>query len=108
DNYLRASSDVFAIGDSAWVEINNKLATKTGIEAERQAHHTARNLSSIAKGKFLEKYLMRASTDSQVALISLGCDCAVGVYGKMSIGAPTKLIYSLKSWIDKSFIRRFR
>jgi len=108
DNYLRASSDVFAIGDSAWVEIDNKLATKTGIEAERQAHHTARNLSRIAEGKFLEKYLMRASTDSQVALISLGCDCAVGVYGKMSIGAPTKLIYSLKSWIDKSFIRRFR
>jgi NADH:quinone reductase (non-electrogenic) len=108
DNYLRASFDVFAIGDSAWVEIDNKLATKTGIEAERQAHHTAKNLLRFLEGKFLEKYPVRASTDSQVALISLGCDCAVGVYGKMSIGAPTRLIYSLKSWIDKSFIRRLR
>jgi NADH:ubiquinone reductase (H+-translocating) len=46
--------------------------------------------------------------DSQVALIYLGCDSAVGVMGKMCIGAPTRLIYSLKSWIDRSFIRRFK
>ncbi|MCJ7443918.1 MAG: hypothetical protein MUO26_05225 [Methanotrichaceae archaeon] len=78
------------------------------MEAERQAHHTAKNLSKLAEGKLLENHFVRASTDSQVALISLGCDCAVGVYGKMCIGAPTRLIYSLKSWIDKSFIRRFR
>jgi NADH dehydrogenase len=32
----------------------------------------------------------------------------VGVVGKMCIGAPTRLIYSLKSWIDRSFIRRFK
>jgi len=108
DPYLRAKEDVFAIGDSAWVEIDGKLATKTGLEAERQAKHLAKNLIKLAEGKPLEKYSVRASTDSQVALISLGCDCAVGVYGKMCIGAPTRLIYSLKSWIDKSFIKRFK
>jgi NADH dehydrogenase len=108
DPYLRAQEDVFATGDSAWVEIDGKLATKTGLEAERQAKHLAKNLVRLAEGKPLEKYSVRASTDSQVALISLGCDCAVGVYGKMCIGAPTRLIYSLKSWIDKSFIRRFK
>ncbi|MCX6679840.1 MAG: hypothetical protein NTX42_05710 [Methanothrix sp.] len=42
-----------------------------------------------------------ASTDIQVALISLGADCAVGVVGKTCICVPTRLIYSLKSWIDK-------
>ena len=87
---------------------DGKLATKTAVEAERQAKHTARNLTRQAEGKSLERYSVRASTDSQVALISLGCDCAVGVVGKMCIGAPTRLIYSLKSWIDRSFIRRFK
>jgi NADH dehydrogenase len=108
DPYLRARDDIFVIGDSAWVEIDGRLATKTGLEAERQAKHLAKNLTRLAEGKPLERYSVRASTDSQVALISLGCDCAVGVYGKMCIGAPTRLIYSLKSWIDKSFIKRFK
>ena len=108
DDYLRAGDNIFAIGDAAWVEIDGKLATKTGLEAERQAKHTARNLIRLAEGKSLEKYAVRASTDSQVALISLGADCAVGVMGKVCIGAPTRLIFSLKSWIDKSFIKRFK
>jgi NADH dehydrogenase len=108
DPYLLARDDVFAIGDCAWVEIDGRLATKTGLEAERQAKHVARNLTHLAEGRSLERYSVRASTDSQVALISLGCDCAVGVVGKMCIGAPTRLIYSLKSWIDKSFIKRFK
>jgi NADH dehydrogenase FAD-containing subunit len=107
DPYLRTQGNVFAIGDCAWVEIDSKLATKTGLEAERQAKHTARNIMRLADGKPLEMYTVRASTDSQVVLISLGGDCAVGVMGKMCIGAPTRLIYSLKSWIDKSFIKRF-
>jgi NADH dehydrogenase FAD-containing subunit len=108
DPYLLARDDVFAVGDCAWIEIDGRLATKTGLEAERQAKHVARNLTHLAEGRSLERYSVRASTDSQVALISLGCDCAVGVVGKMCIGAPTRLIYSLKSWIDKSFIKRFK
>jgi len=108
DEFLQAKDGIFAIGDCAWIEVGGKLATKTGLEAERQAKHLAKNLHRLAEGRPLEKYTVRASSDSQVALISLGCDCAVGVYGKMCIGAPTRLIYSLKSWIDKSFIKRFR
>jgi NADH:quinone reductase (non-electrogenic) len=108
DAQLLAKDNVFAIGDCAWVEIDGKLATKTGLEAERQAGLAAKNLIRMAEGKPLKKYAIRASTDGQVALISLGCDCAVGVYGKVCIGAPSKLIYSLKSWIDKSFIGRFK
>jgi NADH dehydrogenase len=108
DDYLLAKSNVFAIGDCSWIEIDGKLATKTAVEAERQAKHTAKNLIRLAEGKLVEKYSVRACTDSQVALISLGSDCAVGVMGKICIGAPTRLIYSLKSWIDRSFIRRFK
>lgn len=108
DPYLLAKDGAFAIGDCSWVEVDGKLATKTAVEAERQAKHTARNLTRLAEGKPLERYSVRASTDSQVALISLGADCAVGVVGKTCIGAPTRLIYSLKSWIDRSFIRRFK
>ncbi len=110
DPYLLAKDGVgvFAIGDCAWVDVSGKLATKTAVEAERQAKHTARNLTRQAEGKPLEGYSVRASTDSQVALISLGRDCAVGVVGKTCIGAPTRLIYSLKSWIDRSFIKRFQ
>jgi NADH dehydrogenase len=105
---LQSKQDIFSIGDSAWVEIDGRLATKTGLEAERQAQHTAKNLARMAEGRSLESYSVRASTDGQVALISLGCDCAVGVYGKMCFGAPSRLIYSFKSWIDKSFIKRFK
>lgn len=108
DPYLNMGKNLFAIGDCAWVEIDGRLATKTGLEAERQAKYLARHLSHLIKGRALERYSVRASTDSQVALISLGSDCAVGVLGKTCIGVPTRLIYSLKSWIDKSFIKRFK
>lgn len=108
DPYLRVRGDVFAIGDAAWVEVDGKLATKTGIEAERQARHTAENLRRLERGAPLLRYRVRASTDSQVALISLGCGCAVGVYRGMCIPVPSRLIYAVKSWIDRSFIRRFK
>jgi len=108
NSHLNAERNIYAIGDAAWVEIDGKLATKTGLEAERQAKYLAGHFRNIIKGRPFEKYSVRASTDSQVALISLGADCAVGVVGKTCIGVPTRLIYSLKSWIDKSFIKRFK
>ncbi|MHC1631766.1 MAG: NAD(P)/FAD-dependent oxidoreductase [Methanotrichaceae archaeon] len=110
DSYQRVQNqeDVFAIGDNAWVEIEGKLATKTGLEAERQAKQTAKNLARLAKGKKLVPYSVKASADRQIAIISTGCGCAVGVYRNLTISVPSKLIYALKSWIDKSFIKRFK
>jgi NADH dehydrogenase len=108
DPHLNAKGNVFAIGDCAWIEVDGKLATKTGLEAERQAKYLARHFRNLISGRTIDRYSVRASTDSQVALISLGADCAVGVVGKTCIGVPTRLIYSLKSWIDKSFIKRFK
>ncbi len=110
DPYLRVegTKNVFAMGDNAWVEVDGRVATKTGIEAERQARHTADNLVRLARGKPLKRYSVRASVDSQIAFISLGCGCAVGVYKSRCIPLPSHLIYALKSLIDKSFIKRFR
>ncbi len=110
DQYLRVQGrqDVFAIGDCAWIEIGGRLATKTGMEAEIQAKHTARNLARVAKGTDLKPYSIRASTDSPVALITTGCGCAVGIYGDLCVPIPKRIIYTFKSWIDKSFVRRFK
>jgi len=108
DPYLRASENIFALGDNAWIDIDGKVASKTAVEAERQARHMAANLARLAEGKNLKRYSILASTDSQVALISIGRECAVGVYGDMCVTMPTKLIRALKYWIDKSFIQRFK
>lgn len=110
DSYLRASDNVFAIGDSAWISINGKVASKTAAEAEHQAKHMARNLRRLAEGKEPSKYSILASTDAgaQLALISIGREHAVGVYGGRCITMSTRLIYALKYWIDKSFINKFK
>jgi len=107
---LRASDDIFVIGDSAWISIDGKVASKTAAEAEHQAKHMARNLKRLAEDREPLRYPILASTDAdaQVALISIGREHAVGVYGGMCITMSTKLIYALKYWIDKSFINRFK
>jgi NADH dehydrogenase len=53
-------------------------------------------------------YNIVAPTDAQVALISMGCNSAVGVYGSICIAMPARLIHALKGWIYKSFIQRFK
>lgn len=106
--HLQASGNVFAIGDSAWVEIDGRVASKTAIEAEHQAAHMAHNLTRWAERKPLMSYNIVAPTDAQVALISMGCNSAVGVYGSICIAMPARLMHALKGWIDKSFIQRFK
>jgi hypothetical protein len=60
---------------------------------ERQANYLAHHWRDLDYGGDYREVLGRASTDSQVALISLGADCAVGAVGKTCIGVPTRLIY---------------
>jgi len=67
-----------------------------------------RHFRNLDYGGDYREVLGASQHGQQVALISLGADCAVGVVGKTCIGVPTRLIYSLKSWIDKSFIKRFK
>jgi NADH dehydrogenase len=103
-----ASEKVFVLGDCAWVEIGGHVAGKTAVEAEHQAGHMAGNLIRLAEGKPLQSYSIVAPTDAQVALITLGCHRAMGVYGDRCLTLPARLLHSLKSWIDKSFIERFK
>jgi len=105
---LQSSANLFAIGDCAWVEIDGKIASKTAVEAEHQAAHLATNLARWAEGRHLLNYSILAPTNAPVALISLGCSSAVGVYGGICLAMPTKLIHALKGWIDKSFINRYK
>lgn len=108
DPYLRVDENIFAIGDCAWVEIEEKLATKTGIEAERQAKHVAENLRRMMRKQPLSQYSILASTDNPVALISTGCGKAVGVYGRTCITIPARLLRAVKIWIDKSIVNRYK
>ena len=53
DSHLNAKGNIFAIGDCAWIEIDGKLATKTGLEAERQAKYLAGHFRNMIKGRAL-------------------------------------------------------
>jgi NADH dehydrogenase len=108
DPYFRVKDEIYAIGDNAWIEVDGRLATKTGIEAERQAKHMAENLVRMAKGHPLAPYSVLASTDNPMALISVGSGSAVGVYGGLCVAMPSRLIHGLKIWIDKSIAKRYR
>lgn len=108
DSYLRVKDDIFALGDNAWIELDGRLATKTGIEAEHQARHMCRNLTRMLKRHPLSPYTVLASTDTPLALISTGQSCAVGVYGGLCMAMPSRLFHSLKMWIDKSIANRYR
>lgn len=108
DPYLRVQDDIFAIGDCAWVEIEQKLATKTGIEAERQAKHMAENLKRMIRRRPLTQYSILACTENPIALISTGCGRAVGVYGRTCVTIPARLLRAVKIWIDKSIVSRYK
>jgi NADH:quinone reductase (non-electrogenic) len=108
DPYLRVRDDIFALGDNAWIEIDGRMATQTGIEAERQARHMCRNLTQMVDGLPLKPYNILASTDTPIALISTGKGCAVGVYGGLCLAMPSGLLHALKIWIDKSIANRYK
>jgi NADH dehydrogenase len=108
DPYLRVRDDIFALGDNAWIEVNGRVATKTGLEAERQARHMCQNLTRMVDELPLNPYNVLASTDTPIALISTGSSCAVGVYGGLCLAMPSRLLHALKMWIDKSIANRYK
>jgi NADH dehydrogenase len=108
DHHLRVRNEIFALGDNAWIEVDGRVATKTGIEAERQARHMCRNLTHMVDGLPLIPYSVLASTDTPIALISIGKSSVVGVYGGLCLSMPARLMHALKMWIDKSIANRYR
>jgi NADH dehydrogenase len=48
---LQAFDNVFALGDSAWIEIGGKVASKTAVEAEHQAKQTCQEFMALCRRK---------------------------------------------------------
>ena len=61
DEHLNAKGNIFAIGDCAWVEIDGNLATKTGLEAKRQAKYLAGHFRNMIRGRAFERYSVRGA-----------------------------------------------
>ena len=102
DESLRADQNVFAIGDCADVTVNGKIATKTALEAERQAKFVAK---SIAGGNF-STYKPFSTLDKPFAIMTFGSRGVV-VIGSLVLASPQGLIYRIKKKVMENFLRRF-
>jgi NADH dehydrogenase len=110
DDKLRVSGkeDAFAVGDSAFVRIGTKEATKMAGEALEQAKTVAKNIALIVEGKKPRfSYVPLYTTDYSVALFSMGRGKAMLILGPapVSTGATE---YFLKKRIDfQEIMERF-
>ena len=102
DESLRADRDVFAIGDCADVTVNGKIATKTALEAERQAKFVAKNI----RGKHSGTYSPFSTLDNPFAIMTFGSR-GIAVRGNVVLTFPQGLIYRIKRKIVNSFLKKF-
>ncbi len=108
DSFLMVKDRIFAIGDCAHVSIDDRVATKTAVEAERQAKHVAGNIRRILRNRGLKKYRILSSTDKPISFITLARRRAVLTYHDYFIPRPMNLLYFLKKRMISSFLSRFR
>jgi len=94
--------DVFAVGDCAAWSAGPALA-KAGVYAVRQGPILAHNLVARVRGDALRAY--RPQRDF-LSLLNLGDGRAIGT--KWGLAAEGRLLFSLKDWIDRRFVRRFQ
>ncbi len=102
DEFLRAGENTFAIGDCAEVfdRTGLTLATKTALEAERQAKYVAR---LIKTGK-MKAYRPFSTMKRPFAIMTFG-KRAVLVKGNTVLTSP--LLYRLKRLIVRRFLENF-
>ncbi len=99
DSSLKATQNVFAIGDVAEVNIGD-VATKTALEAERQAKFVAKAIKSGKIGKYKPFSTLR----NPFAIMTFD-DEAILVRGdKVLTGKP---IYKLKMLVVRKFLKNF-
>ncbi len=108
DGFLRVRDNVFAIGDCAFVSVDGKIATKTALEAERQASHTAKNIRRLSRGEKLLRYDVKSSVDSPISFVTLAKKRAVLIYNRYFIPRPMFLLYAVKKAIVKAYLWRYR
>ncbi|HIP25301.1 MAG TPA: pyridine nucleotide-disulfide oxidoreductase [Archaeoglobus profundus] len=108
DEFLRVNDRIFAIGDNSFVKIDNKIATKTALEAEMQAKHVADNIRRLLNNQKLKRYKIRSSLDEPIAFITLAKNGAILVYHKLVITRPLALLYRIKKYIVRRFISKYK
>lgn len=105
---IKGSEDAFAIGDVAYVRVNEKEATKMAGEALEQAKTAAKNVSLIADDqKARISHVPIYTTDYPKALLSMGEGKAMLIFGPdyVSTGYTE---YFLKKRIDfQEMMERF-
>jgi NADH dehydrogenase len=97
---IKGKEDAFAIGDVAYVRINEKEAAKLAAEALVQAKTAAKNIGLIAKSqkpKIL--YTVNYTTDYPEAVLSMGEGKAMLIFGQEYVSTgPAE--YFLKKIVD--------
>ncbi len=113
DPFLRIKGfdDAYAIGDVAWVEIDGKVAARSGFEAEMQGFAAAANAVRGNGGEKPVKYKVRSTADNPSMLISLGNDKAVAslgdVFFSINFSSPSGLLYRMKRRFDMGYVKSF-
>ncbi len=94
--------EVFAVGDcAAWIA--GPGLAKAGVYAVRQGPVLAHNLTARIGGARLRPY--RPQRDF-LSLLNLGDGGAIGT--KWGVSVQGSVLFSLKDWIDRRFVRRFQ
>lgn len=104
DAYLRAAKDVFAVGDTAHIEIEGARAGQNVEEAERQGKVAADNILRTIRGEQLKRYRPKNTIQNPRAFISLGSNKAVMYVGGMMFKA---FAYRLKKFVERKYMKRF-
>ncbi|MHC1611058.1 MAG: NAD(P)/FAD-dependent oxidoreductase [Candidatus Methanospirareceae archaeon] len=107
DPYLRVEGmdDVFAVGDTAYIERAGIRSGQNVEEAEREGKVAAANILSTIKGRKLREYKPKNTIQNPRALISLGDDKAVAYSSKISF---TVFAYRMKKFVERRYMKRFR
>lgn len=107
DPYLRVEGmdDVFAIGDTAYIEREGIRSGQNVEEAERQGKVAAANIQSTIKGRKLREYKPKNTMQNPRAFISLGDDKAVAYSSKIAFKV---FAYRIKKFVERRYMKRFR
>ncbi len=107
DESLRATSNIFAIGDCADISFNGAAATKTALEAERQARFVAGILKKRDSSLAYRPYRPFSTDRNPFAILTFG-ERGVIVRGNLVLMRPAKVIYRLKKAVMKKFLENYR
>ncbi len=114
DESLRAHENVFAIGDCAEVVVGGEVATKTALEAERQARFVAKLVRKLGDGsgdglklERYKRYKPFSTNKKPFAILTFGRRGLI-VRGGTVIASPSSMIYRLKVMVVKKFLDNFR